>query len=204
MALKSGAVIMVRENTLFKMFGKFCPQGTIIFNEDELGEETYYIQSGSVRLRGSGTGEKGVLGPGDLLGEESLLGPASRSVMAEALEDSRLVVIDAHNMENVVRNGPELAVSVMRDLMKVLDEDWRKFREWRERFFAGKLDAFLRRSGEGKSWTLTEVSAQTEIEEEGVRRIFEGLVSAGALQRDGERYNILDPGGLEGLVKEEE
>lgn len=195
---------MERENTLFKMFGKFCPQGTIIFNEDELGEETYYIQSGSVRLRGRGTEEQDVLGPGDVLGEESLLGPASRGVMAEAVEDSRLIVIDGHNIENVVRNGPELAASVMEDLMKVLDEDWREFREWREVFFAGKLDAFLRRSGKGTSWTLSEASAQTDVEEEGVRRIFEGLVSSGALRRDGEQYNILDPGALEGPLKEEE
>ena len=88
--------------------------------------------------------------------------------------------------------------------MKVLDEDWREFRKWREVFFAGKLDAFLRRSGRGTSWTLSEASAQTDVEEEGVRRIFEGLVSSGALRRDGEQYNILDPGALEEPLKEEE
>ena len=79
-----------------------------------------------------------------------------------------------------------------------------ELREWRERFFAGSWMPFSGVQGKGKSWTVTEASAQTDIEEEGVRRIFEDLVSAGALQKDGERYNILDPGALEGLLKEEE
>ncbi len=143
---------MERGHILFKMFGKFCPQGTILFNEKDYGEEAYYIQSGTLRTGVSGRDERLDLGPGDILGEEALLERAPRTCMAEATEDTRLLVIDGRNIDSVVRNGPELATTLMGELMRKLDAAWSGLRGWQTRYAIGKIDTLLGGSAGACPW----------------------------------------------------
>ena len=78
-------------------------KGTVLFRQGDLSDTMFVVASGRVRLTlGSGAevGEVAVLGPGEFFGEISLLTGDTRSAMAEAVEDSRLLVVarDAFDM----------------------------------------------------------------------------------------------------------
>lgn len=186
---------MERENTLFKMFGKYYPQGTILFKEHDPGDEMYYIKSGSIRITsGSGSSEAvKVLGPGEMLGEEALVEACPRSVMAEVVEDSRLLVIDFRNLGSVVRNGPELSVLLTDEILGRLDRGWEEFRAWQQTFFLKKMEIFLHGVEKGKVWTIAEASRETGVEQAGIELIVDLLVSEGCLTREGENCVFVDP-----------
>ncbi len=195
---------MERQEILFRMFGKFFPEGTILFSENDPGQEMYFIQEGSVRLRcgEKASGEERTLGPGDILGEEALLGKTSRPCMAEVTSDSRLLVIESSTLEKIVRNGPELSAALMAEVMKKLDEAWEGIRQWQFSFFLGKIEAFCGGRASEELLSLAEISAHTEIEEEGVRRVMERLVEEGAATRAGAEYRLSDRAALKRLAGE--
>jgi len=193
-----------RRETLFRMFGKFFPEGTILFNENDPGEEMFFLQEGAVRLRfgGEGAGSECVLGPGDILGEEALLRRSPRTYMAEVTADSRMLVIESTSLEKVVRNGPELSAAIMAELMKKLDGAWEGLRRWQLSFFLGKIEAYCRGLEQNALLPVTEVSENTEIEEEGVRRVMERLAEEGAVTREGSDYRVADREVLARLARE--
>lgn len=72
------------------------PKGAVIFRQGDPGHEMFVVSAGRIRLTiGTGGHEKEVaaLGPGEFFGELSLLSDAPRSATAEAMEESRLLVI---------------------------------------------------------------------------------------------------------------
>jgi signal-transduction protein with cAMP-binding, CBS, and nucleotidyltransferase domain len=194
---------MERESTLFKMFGKYYPQGTILFKENDPGDEMYYIKSGAIRVTdGSGSSEVvNIIGPGEMLGEEALTETCPRSVMAEVVEDSRLLVIDFRNLGSVVRNGPELSVILMNEIIGRLDRGWKELRSWQQSFFLKKMEIFLRSVDKGRGWTIAEASRETGVEETGVERIVDLLVSEGCLARSGKNCALVDLAVIERLTE---
>lgn len=179
---------MDRDETLFRMFGRFFPQGAILFGENDPGDEMYYLQSGAIRLTETRNGRRREisLGPGDITGVEALVSREARGAMAEVTEDSRLLVFDGRNLPPIVRNGPELSATVVAGLMQAIDRAWDDLRRWQLFFYLEKVAIHLNTSWPGQGRTIAEVSRLTEIEEGLVGRIFEELVKAGVLQdRDG-------------------
>ncbi len=78
-------------------------KGTVLLRQGDPSESMFVVATGRVRLTlGSGAEmrEIGVMGPGDFFGELSLLSGGERSATAEAIEDSRLLVVgrDAFSM----------------------------------------------------------------------------------------------------------
>lgn len=73
------------------------PEGTVIFNEGDFGEEAFIIDSGMVQIyKTSPSGEKIVLatiGRGEIFGEMALVDNHPRMAAAQAVENSVLVVI---------------------------------------------------------------------------------------------------------------
>jgi CRP-like cAMP-binding protein len=116
---------METEQRLFSRFGKEVPKGTILFRENQPGQEMYIIQSGkvkiSMRVRDI---EKTlvVLGKGDFFGEMSILNNKPRSATAEVIEDARLLVIDPQTFETMVRSNAEIAVRIIKNLSARLQE----------------------------------------------------------------------------------
>jgi len=108
-----------REQVLFRLFGKYCPEGTILYTEGSPGQELYFIQSGAVRL-GAARPEgrpAALLGPGDLLGEGSFFGRAARSDRAEVVRDARLIQVNDRNLSAVVRHNPRTAQLIFEQLL---------------------------------------------------------------------------------------
>ncbi len=116
---------MVVEERLFARFGKQVPKGTVLFRENEPGQEMYIIQSGKVRISMRVREiEKTltILGKGDFFGEMSILNNKPRSATAEVIEDARLLVIDPQTFETMVRNNAEIALRIIKNLSARLQE----------------------------------------------------------------------------------
>lgn len=104
---------------------KPCPRGTVLFEEGQPGDRMYVIQSGRVQILkkiGAVRFPLASLGPGDSVGEMSLLDGQPRSADAVVSEDATLLVVERETFEQLVRENGEVAVRLMRKLSERLRE----------------------------------------------------------------------------------
>ncbi len=113
------------DDQLFQRFGKEFPQGTVLFREGEPGKEMYVVQHGRVTIsKQVGDVEKilASLGPGEFLGEMSILNNKPRSATATCAEPAKLLVIDAKTFEAMIRSNAEIAIRMIKKLSDRLAE----------------------------------------------------------------------------------
>ena len=81
--------------------------GQVLFRQGDQGDQMYFIRRGSVSLsRGGQTFKK--LGPGDVLGEISLLTGGSRTASATCLEELRALSLSKRDLDRLRELSPEL------------------------------------------------------------------------------------------------
>jgi hypothetical protein len=93
--------------------------GAPVIKEGEPGQEMFVVEAGSVEvLRGNGPKEHRIslLEAGDFFGEMVLLDGQPRSASVRAATDCRLLVIDATTLDEMLRQYPEVAVRMLRNL----------------------------------------------------------------------------------------
>jgi len=113
------------DDQLFQRFGREFPKGAVLFREGEPGKEMYVVQHGRVTIsKRVGEVEKilSSLGPGEFLGEMSILNAKPRSATATCAEDAKLLVIDAKTFEAMVRSNAEIALRMIKKLAARLQE----------------------------------------------------------------------------------
>jgi CRP-like cAMP-binding protein len=113
------------DDQLFHRFGKEFPQGTVLFRDGEPGKEMYVVQQGKVHVsKKVGEVEKilATLGPGEFLGEMSILNNKLRSATATCATDCKLLVIDAKTFEAMIRGNAEVAIRMIKKLADRLAE----------------------------------------------------------------------------------
>jgi HEAT repeat protein len=100
--------------------------GEVIFEQGETGEEMYVIVHGTVRvmISNDGSPEKEVArrGPGDVVGEMSIISGEPRIASLVAAEETHLLCLDKKSFEGVLRERPEVGLAVMRVLCARLKE----------------------------------------------------------------------------------
>jgi CRP-like cAMP-binding protein len=109
---------MSAERDGFARFVKHFSKGTVLFNEDDPGEEMYIIRSGRVAIRkripDQGDIVVAELEKGDFFGEMAVLERIPRTAGAEMLEDGDLIVIGSDIFGDMVKANPEIAVRMLR------------------------------------------------------------------------------------------
>lgn len=93
--------------------------GTVLFEEGAPAVSGFLVVSGAVRLFSRGEGEpieRGVAGPGALIGELALLCHTTRPATAEIVEPSSLRSIPRRALRRVLDEYPELAEAMRRSL----------------------------------------------------------------------------------------
>lgn len=110
-------------NSLYKKFGREYKKNTVIFLEEEKGEEVYLILEGAVTISKKIEGEKkdkvlAILTAGDFFGEMALLTDSPRSATAQAIEDTKLLVFKKDFFFANLAKYPKFAAK----LLKVLAE----------------------------------------------------------------------------------
>lgn len=96
------------------------PAGTNVLTAEQPGEAVYIVLSGSVKVFVDEEDGSEVtfafLGPGDSLGEMSLIDDAGRSASAVTLDESVLLWIDRSTFQELLRCHPVLTYNLVREL----------------------------------------------------------------------------------------
>lgn len=103
--------------------------GETIFDQGDLSEQLYIIQSGEIELtRESGMGHRAVarLGPGDFFGELGVVLGERRTTRAVAVNSTRLLALDRDTLESMCLAQPEIAIRMIRVLVSRLIEAERR------------------------------------------------------------------------------
>ena len=96
--------------------------GETLFEEEEPGESLYVVASGTVVVAHGGV-KLAELGPGEALGEMSVLDGSPRSASAKAGDDgARVLCVDQEAFYEVMREQGELAEGLVRVLSQRLRE----------------------------------------------------------------------------------
>jgi CRP-like cAMP-binding protein len=106
--------------------------GDVIAGEGEVGDELHLVTDGAVAVvRGAGGARSSVArrGPGDVVGEMSIITRTPRIASLVAEGDVRTLRIGHREFESMIRERPEVSLAVMRVLAERLgaqtvERDW--------------------------------------------------------------------------------
>ena len=187
---------MDREQVLFRLFGKFCAAGTILYTEGAPGEELYLVQSGAVRVGPAGGGGE-ERGPGRILGEEAFFGRTPRAGRAEVLRDSRLLLVSDRTLDAVARQGPEVARTVAEGLLELAGDAARRLDAWMLGRLALRAEPHLHAAGPLSAEDLAEL---TGLAARDARTVLEALAERGGVVREPGGYRAAEAAALEQAV----
>lgn len=106
---------------------RFYPDGELIAQQGEPGDEMYIIVSGEVRvLTGANRGKDAEVArrkPGEYVGEMAIISREPRMASLVAAGDLRALCIDQKQFEGLLRERPETSLAVMRVLCARLKEN---------------------------------------------------------------------------------
>jgi len=94
------------------------PAGQWVLRQGERADRLFVVRSGRVEIVDEGPPEVlvRVLRRGDVLGELALLGEGLRSASARARRDTELLTLDRESFETLIREAPEFALALTREL----------------------------------------------------------------------------------------
>jgi len=104
-------------------------KGKLLFRQGEVSNRIYVIKEGCFKLlRMTPDGDETILqlvGPGELIGEMALLRPDKvQLATAISIEDSKVCSIDYDTFERIIKNQPDLAWKMIRNLGDRLYNLW--------------------------------------------------------------------------------
>jgi CRP/FNR family transcriptional regulator, cyclic AMP receptor protein len=111
------------------IFEKEYRKGTALFFEGMAGGIMYLVKEGSVDIfkkKGMEELPLATLGPGDFVGEMSLIDDEPRSAAAKVNEASVLMVITKKNFQDILRASPEGANKILISFLKILSKRLRE------------------------------------------------------------------------------
>lgn len=122
------APFKIEETTQAASLSRSYHDNTMIFCENEPGNELYIIQGGKVKITKIVNEEVllAVLKPGDIFGEMALLENKPRSASAITFGDVNLLVINKQNFEGMVQAQPQLATRLIQLLSERI---WTAYRQ---------------------------------------------------------------------------
>ena len=102
------------------------PRGSIVLHKDDVGDETYLIMIGKVKVVVTHPDGKeiilNILKSGDLFGEMAVFDHMPRSATVAAEEDSELLIISRENITNLIKRNPQIAFKLLSDMSRRLRE----------------------------------------------------------------------------------
>jgi CRP/FNR family transcriptional regulator, cyclic AMP receptor protein len=195
---------------LFSRFGKKIPANTVLFQEGDVGDNMFIIQSGRVkiskRIRGV---EKtlATLDKGEFLGEMAILNDKPRSASAETLEECEMLVIDRKTFDALIRGNAEIAVRFIKRLADRLRETNDQMEALMIKDNTSRLVSILakhvreRKTAGEFAMTIEDLAGLAGIEAAQVRSILEKLASVRIGEVVGEKVHIRDQEQIDRLLR---
>lgn len=187
---------------------KMYKKNDVVLMEEEAGTALFVIINGKVKVaRSSGDGREVILtllSESDFFGEMAILDGLTRSATVTATEDSELFLIQRNDFLNLLREFPEISISLLQELTKRL------------RSADAKIKALSLKDAEGKVATVILQLAddigkikhgRVEIEKlplqqdlanmagtsrETISRTLHSFAKKGLIELDGTKLSILD------------
>jgi predicted RND superfamily exporter protein len=102
-----------------------CRPGEVVYRQGDLGKGMHLILHGKVRLNDQEAPDGKALmidlGQGEVFGEIGISKPSARASTATVLEESVLLHIDEHTLNDLEQNAPKIAFILYLNLMAVSD-----------------------------------------------------------------------------------
>lgn len=95
--------------------------GDVLARQDERGSEMLVLVSGAARVDRDGT-ELAILGPGDVVGELSLIDDQPRSATVTATEDCEILVMHRNDFKSLMSEVPGFTAKVLESVTQRLRE----------------------------------------------------------------------------------
>jgi CRP/FNR family transcriptional regulator len=109
---------------IFKM--ALLPKRTMVFDQGDSSRVVYLIKRGRIRVsRATADGKEvtvAILGAGDIFGEDSLFGQATRTTVATCMEETLICTAAADDLFALLSGNPTLALNVAQILSERLDD----------------------------------------------------------------------------------
>lgn len=123
---KIPAFAEMTENEIYQIlklaFEKKYPKDSTLFIEGMPGEVLYIVKKGKVDIiKKTTSGDMVIasLGPGEFLGELSIIDEGKRSASAKVAEDSELIVITKKCFQDILKGDPVITVKLLMHFMRV-------------------------------------------------------------------------------------
>jgi CRP/FNR family cyclic AMP-dependent transcriptional regulator len=102
------------------------PRGSIVLHKDDVGDETYLIMIGKVKVIVTHPDGKeiilNILKSGDLFGEMAVFDHMPRSATIVAEEDCEFLIISQENIKNLIKRNPQIAFKLLSDMSRRVRE----------------------------------------------------------------------------------
>jgi CRP/FNR family cyclic AMP-dependent transcriptional regulator len=112
------------EHLTYSLVKKAYPKGRVVVTEGQAAESMFIIIAGRVKVQVTDPDGKevilAVLGPGEFFGEMSLIDQHPSSASVITLESSHFVVVNKQDFRRYLVSNPDIAMSIMRGLVKRL------------------------------------------------------------------------------------
>jgi CRP/FNR family transcriptional regulator, cyclic AMP receptor protein len=100
--------------------------GQLVFSAGEEGGAMYIVQTGRVELYIQDKADErvslGVVEPGSMFGEFSLLDNEPRSATAKAVENTQLLIVDRNDLQLLIKSHPDAALDMLAMLTRRIRE----------------------------------------------------------------------------------
>lgn len=192
-------------------------KGDPIFHKEDEGQSLFIVEDGAVRIYvPSAQGADltlAILGAGDFFGDLSLLDGQPRSAGADAMQDTRALILERTDFLDLMRSRPDAALAVMAVVSKRLRETDEMASDLAFLDVGGRLAKRLLElaSSHGvrrEDGTLLDVSITQEqlanmigVTRESVNRNLGNFRRAGLITNHGRRIVLRDPDGLRDLCE---
>lgn len=95
-------------------------KGQVVFEEDEVGDTMYLVESGQVAVVARHSGDVAHLGPGSFVGEISLLLAQPRTASLQVMIDAVLWALNKKDFEELLATRPTIGLEMMREISQRL------------------------------------------------------------------------------------
>lgn len=185
-------------------------KGESIYLAGNLEESLYIINQGKVKIyKVSETGKEQIiriLNPGDFMGELSLFAHSPLDTNAEALEPTRVCVIDGEKLNQIMKEVPSIAIKIIEELSKRLQSAENMIESLGLYDVEQRLaQTLLKMAGEKDEITLVitkkDWAAHMGMSQETLSRKLSSFQEMGLIKQLGKRtITILDREGLEAIA----
>lgn len=99
------------------------PPNTVIFSQDDEGDNFYIIESGKVKITRKTKGEEktlAILTRGEFFGEMALLSGEKRSASAISIEDTTCITLSKADFNDILEKNPSIALNLSKTISRRL------------------------------------------------------------------------------------